>query len=246
VIGLTTPGAHPVWFITRPGTSDGDVAVAINVWDGVVNDEYRMTGRKLSGWAMDVGAHIGALTVALALDHPDLRVVAVEAVPDNANLLRQNAEYNGVADRVEVVNAFAAAPGTLRGMCNYGYRHTADTADSYVSAHRFIGGTWDVSADGGSPEFAVDTVAVSLDSLLERFGIDELELLKIDCEGCEWQFLDTPAVAKIKTIVGEYHGRPSEVDPRRRLEEMLGATHHVIPWSDDAYDIGSFEAVRRD
>ncbi len=242
---LTTPDGHAVAFNVRDDTNDANIATAVNVWDGNVNDEYRMRGRVLSGWAMDIGAHIGGVAVPLAMDHPNLRVIAVEGVPENAELCRQNAERNGVADRVIVLNAFAAAPGTLTGVCNYGYTRVQDTADAYVSAHRFIGGTWDPAVEGGYPEFAATIPAVNLDELLTRYGIDDLALLKIDCEGCEWAFLDTPAVAKVQTIVGEYHGRPTNVDPVSRLRELLGATHEVTDWSADFYDIGPFEAVRR-
>ncbi len=243
-VTLSTPNGQPLSFVTRDGTNDATIAAAVNVWEGEVNDEYRMAGRVLSGWAMDVGAHIGTCTIPLALDHPGLRVIAVEGVPDNCDLIRQNALRNGVADRIEVLNAYAAAPGTLRGICNYGYRHAAETATEYVRDHRFIGGTWDKDPGGGAPEFAADIEAVSLSGLLERYGIDDLALLKIDCEGCEWAFLDDPATAKVAVIVGEYHGRPGDVAPLARLRELL-PTHEVSKMDDSLYDIGAFEAVRR-
>jgi FkbM family methyltransferase len=126
-----------------------------------------------------------------------------------------------VADRVEVINAFAAAPGTLTGVCHYGYRHDPDTVDAYVAAHRFIGGTWGEFGEGGEPEFAPVIEAVNLDGLLSRFGIEELALLKIDCEGCEYQFLDTPAVAYVDRILGEFHRRPEGI------MALLAATHDV-------------------
>lgn len=241
---VTTPGGRPVTFTTRQGTNDADIAISLNVWEGNVADEYRMRGRVLSGWAMDVGAHIGGLAVSMAVDHPDLRVIAVEAVPENAQLCAENAARNGVADRVFVVTAFAAAPDTETGVIHYGYREHQGVSQGYMDAHRFIGGTWGEHGEAGSPAFAVTTEAVSLDGLLSRFAVHDLALLKIDCEACEWAFLDTPAVAKVQTIVGEYHGRPTAADPITRLRELL-PLHDVTAWSDDAVDIGLFEAVRR-
>jgi FkbM family methyltransferase len=241
---VTSPGGRAVAFSVRPGTNDDAMMVGLNNWDGHVVDEYRMTGRVLSGWAMDVGAHIGGVAIPLALDHPDLRVIAVEGVPGNAALLRENVARNGVADRVEVVEAFAAAPGTATGVCHYGYRHEASAGDSYVSAHRFVGNTWGFEGEAGDPEFSDTIDAVSLDDLLTRFHIKDLALLKIDCEGCEWAFLDTKAVSRVQTIVGEYHGRPKGHDnPVERLREML-PDHDVTPWSDEPVN-GLFEAVRR-
>ncbi len=241
---VTTPGGRPVTFISRDGTNDANLAVGLNTWDGMVIDEYKARGRNLSGWAIDVGAHIGAFSVSLALDNSDLQVIAVEAVPDNAAILRDNADRNGVSDRVHVVESFAASPGTREGVIHYGYRHEPSADDGYVSAHRFIGNTWGPNGEEGDPEFNLSLEAVSLDDLLHRFGIKEVSLIKIDCEGCEWAFLDTKAVSKVKVIVGEYHGRPKgHESPVERLRELL-PNHDVTPWGDDPVN-GLFEAVRR-
>jgi len=239
---VATPGGIPVVYAVRDGTNDAGVAIALNVWNDIRCDEYRMTGRALSGWAIDVGAHIGAFAVATALDHPDLRVLAVEAVPENAALIAQNATRAGVIDRVIIVQAAAAAPGTSQTICHYGYRHDVSANDGYLEAHRFVAETW---GSRGEPEFAVPTEAVSLDLLMARYGIGDVALLKIDCEGCEWAFLDSPAVWRVETIVGEYHGGITGVeDTHGRLEAMLQPTHDITYWNEELV-IGLFEAVRR-
>jgi FkbM family methyltransferase len=240
---VTSPGGHSVILDTRDGTNDANIAVGLNGWQGMVSDEYRMRGRTLSGWAIDIGAHIGGLAIPLALDHPALRVVAVEGVPENVEILADNVRRNITDDRVTVLNAFAAAPGTASGVCHYGYRSDPSASDGYISAHRFVGGTWGAR---GQPEFSPVIEAVSLDDLLARFEIEEVALLKIDCEGCEWAFLDTPAVAKVQIIVGEYHGGTSGVEnPQERLVALLGPTHDVAIWDPTATVGGLFEAVRR-
>ncbi len=244
---MTTPGGRQVTFVCRDGTNDANIAISLNSWDGKLVDEYRMRDRRLSGWAIDVGAHIGALAVSLALDHPDLQVLAIEGVPENAALAAENAERNGVSERVHVIQAFAAAPGTKTGICHYGYRKVEGVEDGYIMAHRFIGGTWGNNGEGGAPEFNVTIPAVNLDGLLAQYAIDEVAIMKLDCEGCEWAFLDTPAVAKVQNIVGEYHGRVTmAVDPVSQLRILLGATHDVTAWDESRIDMGLFEAVRRD
>ncbi len=243
---MKTPNGRQVTFTCRDGTNDANIAISLNSWDGEIVDEYRMKGRQLSGWAIDVGAHIGGLAVSLALDHPDLRVLAIEGVPENAALAVENAARNGVADRVTVIQAFAAAPGTKSGVCHYGYRKVDGVDDGYIMAHRFIGGTWGNNGEDGAPEFNVTIPAVNLDGLLEQYGIDDVAILKLDCEGCEWAFLDTPVVAKVQTIVGEYHGRVTmAVDPVSQLRILLDATHDVTAWDETRIDMGLFEAVRR-
>lgn len=227
-------------FLTRDGTTDANAVFAL------ANDEYHLRDKTLTGWAIDVGAHIGTVALSLARQHPHLRVIAVEAVPDNSDILEQNIARMGLSDRVTSVRAWAGAPGQETGTVHYGYTHRAEEGDSYVSAHRFIGQTWRELAE---PEFAVELPAVSLDSLLEQYGIDDLTLLKIDCEGGEWAFLNTPAIAKVETVAGEYHGGyPGTADyqpnPVAALDRLLGKTHRIKFWSQEPV-IGLFEATRR-
>jgi FkbM family methyltransferase len=239
---FTTPNGRPLPVSVRDGTNDADVTIGLNVWGEVRGDEYRMTGRALSGWVIDVGAHIGAFSIPTALDHPDVQVIAVEAVPENADLIEQNATRNRVTDRVHLVRAYAARPGVGSAICHYGYRHDEAVSDGYISAHRFVAGTF---AGRGDPEFSPEITATSLDALLARFGIDDVALLKIDCEGCEWAFLDTPAVAKVQTIIGEYHGGLTGVEnPQGAILDLLGRTHEVTFWNEEPV-VGLFEAVRR-
>lgn len=229
-------------FLCRDGTSDVSAVAAC-----FAEDEYDIRGRKLTGWAIDVGAHIGTVAILMARQFPDLRVLAVEAVPENSDLLERNVARFGYGERITSIRAWAARPNELTGTCHYGYRHRDAESDSYIAQHRFIGNTW---IDMGEPEFSVEMPAVSLDSLLETYGIDEVSLLKIDCEGCEWAFLDTPVVAKVQTITGEFHGgypgHPNHhVDPMGEIAAMLAATHTVKILTSDP-SVGLFEAARRD
>ena len=227
-------------WVVRQGTTD------VNHVLGLVNDEYRLAGRNLTGWAIDVGAHMGTVAITMAQQNPGLRVLAVEAVPDNSDLLERNIRHFGLVGRVISVRAWAAGPNTLTGICHYGYRHRETESDGYVSAHRFVGNTWANLAD---PEFSVEMPAVSLGGLMAEHNIDDLALLKIDCEGCEWAFLDTPAVARVQAIVGEYHGGYPETsfhepDPRAKIVDLLSATHNIEFWSDEP-TVGMFGATRR-
>jgi len=225
-------------FWTRDGTTDANAVYALQ------NDEYGIYAKSFSGWVIDVGAHIGTVGLTLARNNPGLRVLALEAVPENSDLLERNIALSGLP--VESIRAWAARPGALTGTCHYGYRHREEEGDSYVSAHRFVGNTW---VDRGDPEFSVEMPAVSLDDLLARYEIEDVALLKIDCEGCEWAFLDTPAVANIALIVGEFHGgypgHPDYVpEPMGAIADLLSATHDVTIRVPDPC-VGLFEAVRR-
>ncbi len=224
-------------FQTRLGTSDGDV---VRVVAG--GEEYPMP-QGLEGWVIDVGAHIGAFTIPMALDNPGVSVIAVEAVPENCELLRNNVRINGLADRVWVVEGAAGKMGEPV-LCHWGYKHDEGRdEDGFVAAHRFVGNTWQ---DQAEPEFGGMMEPVTLGGLLEQFGIDQVEFMKIDCEGCEWSFLDTAAVARVKVIVGEYHsglsGSPIfHSSPVADIVALLSSTHLIGVGNDNA--IGPFQAV---
>lgn len=129
---VLTPHDHPARFRCRPGTSDLATVGATNrLWGNLV-DEYHLP-EGLAGWALDIGAHIGAVTVPLLIDNPGLRVVAIEAVPANVELLRQNLELNGVADRC-IVMPGAAWHGKGTVNVEFGY-----TGSETATTHAYIG-----------------------------------------------------------------------------------------------------------
>ena len=175
-------GGGSVQMHTRPDTNDRNVCYSI-----LTEDEYRIDELKpMSGLALDVGAHIGAATVALCELNPDLRVIAIEALPANVELLKLNtAPY---AERVTIIEAAAGTNPVVRW-------------NGKDLVHRFIGNQF---GTGGEAYFG-DTV--SLSEIVAEHG--PIRFLKIDCEGCEATFLDDPAIAQVEWIAGEFHAGPS-------------------------------------
>jgi FkbM family methyltransferase len=229
-ISLPTPrsGGLVEW-LTRTDTNDAALVVGI-----IGKDEYGLGSLpRLTGTAIDIGAHIGIVTLALARDHSQLHVIAVEAVDLNAEVLRANVEHNGFGQRVTVVEAAAAAPGVKSVDITWNYR-IADNADqAYVDDSRYIAG---IFGDANGETHKVP--AVSLDSLME--GIDRLALLKIDCEGCEWAFLRSKRVKDVDIIIGEYHNGGGVA----AIRALIGKTHEVTQ-TGGADDVGMFRAVAR-
>jgi FkbM family methyltransferase len=223
---FTTKRGNTVTAECRPDTTD-----AMTLEACIIHDEYGLAERDWSGVAVDVGAHIGGAALALLADNPDLRVVAVEALPANAELVRRNLERNfGPAEgRWKVLNA-AASCRLDDVTVAYGTEGT-----DFESAHRFIGGA--VWQDTGPKGRRVTVPAVSLSNIVGGNGF--LSLVKIDCEGCEWSFLNDPAVQNVGEFRGEYH--PRDGYGPARIRELLEPTHVVT--LDDSQDFGPFRAV---
>jgi FkbM family methyltransferase len=231
----TTPGRglNAVFdYRFRPETTDWNTVSSI-----LTADEYGLAGMHLTGWAIDVGAHIGGMTIGLALNNPDLRVIAIEPVPGNVELLRRNVERNGLNDRVVVIDGAAGTDGECVIAWNWD-----DGAGSSLTGHRFIGGS---SLAQGNPDIPHSETTVrswSLAGLLKEYDIDDLALLKIDAEGAEAVFLKTPALAKVARIVGEWH--PPYIKDRAHLLKLLSKTH-AVTFSGAEGGPSGFDAVRR-
>ena len=136
-------------------------------------DEYRLRDLHLEGTALDVGAHIGGATIALAVDNPDLRIVSVEAVPPNVDLLRENVERNGLTDRVTVIHAAAGKGKTTTIRWAFAGNESADH-------HAFIGNSL---LPSGATHRSEKVFVRTLASLVREFG--PFSFAKVDAEGAE-------------------------------------------------------------
>ncbi len=215
-----TPHGRPYEMSVRPGTSDWNTVNAC----AHPHDEYHLP-EGLTGWALDVGAHIGACAIPLLLDNPGLRVVAIEALPENVDMLRVNAARNGVTVRLVIYDGAASDtddPVTI---------HYAPDDPQ----HRYIG-----NSHGPNGRPGVERPGWTLHDVLDHAG-SAFVWAKIDCEGCEARFLASPEVASIGHIEGEHHPEAGGI---ARVRELLGATHDVEHLSGtDVF--GAFRAVRR-
>jgi FkbM family methyltransferase len=148
----------------------------------------------------DVGAYVGitALLMGRALG-PGGRLLAFEPSPQAAGIIRENADLNGLAESITVVNGFAGArPGALvefydSGPCVY---------NSAIAGR---------SALRGGPSIRPTLVpTVTLDEAAAVTGTAP-EFVKIDVEGAELGVLDgAPRILREArpTILLELHELP--------------------------------------
>lgn len=234
LVRVLTPKGHEALFAARRGTSDGALVSGI-----IGEDEYDLKDLpELTGWAICIGAHIGTVAVVLAVDHPGLDVVAVEALPENYQQLRENVALNGLTG-VHPIHAAAGAEGEISGEVVYGWSRADNQPDLYMQDNRFIGGM--VGANETSSVAHCD--AISLRSIIDEFTIETIELLQIDCEGCEWRFLTSSEIKRCKRIWGEYHEALNPENTYARLLELLEPTHDVEHIR--GTNVGIFRATRR-
>ena len=197
-----TPRGYRAGFTIRLETNDHNT-----VWSSCNEDEYGLRGRLFSGVAFDIGAYIGSVAVALAMDNPDLTVLAVEPVEDNARLIWLNARDNEVGERIRVVHGAAGPPGVSETKLHSRFR------GSEIATHHAFVGTTEVGnsevADAwrlGTDHDITTVPCFDFGQLVEMAGAPCL--VKIDCEGAEFGILGHPLVADVPLIIGEWHNIP--------------------------------------
>lgn len=179
-------GRAQLHFCLRSGTDDADI-----VREVALNPYYQDARSLLDAGAVviDVGAHIGAFTLSCAA--LGARVFALEPLPANYALLAENVRLNGFQEQVKTFNVAAWSSSGER---------TLRIADDSTGGSGFYYDK-DTAAEVVVP-------CARLDEWMEAEGIAHCDLLKLDCEGAEFEILSAlsrSAWERIQAIVMEYH-----------------------------------------
>jgi FkbM family methyltransferase len=148
---------------------------------------------------VDIGAGIGDSSIYFA--HLGAEVYAFEPLPDSWKLAKMNIELNRLEKRVHLHNkAVSGASGFLTMKTIKGEPMLTTTSVSCVLRNSYV--------EAGVAE------AVTLGQIIEQYGLDTIDLLKIDCEGCEFDILcdgNEKALGHVQKIVIEYHRDPISI-----------------------------------
>jgi FkbM family methyltransferase len=174
---------------------------------------------------LDIGANIGAASVWLATTYPRATVYALEPGSKQFGLLQQNAApLNNV--RLFPFGLFASAKSVPL------YSGRNDSVESSV----FATGRTSNECENIELRAAVE--------FLKDQAIDDIDILKLDTEGCEVHILQSMQayLPAVKLIYVEYHS-----DRDRRLIDQLLAESHVL-WRAHSALVhrGEFCYLRRD
>lgn len=171
---------------------------------------------------VDIGGHAGYFGLFIRDLFPDASVISFEPDPSNAGILRSNIEANGLADRWELIQAGAATTtGTAEFESSFHLSRVVPQRDSALEdlqqeigeALPFLQGTALLESERRQIE------------LRDVFSyLDEVDLLKIDAEGAEWDILADPRFADVpaRAVVLEYHPSYTDsADPARLAASLL-------------------------
>jgi FkbM family methyltransferase len=168
------------------------------------------------GIAIDIGANLGAIALAMSALAPKGQVFAFEPVPETFAFLQRNLEANRVTNVLPVNAGVFSSPGSLE----------------FHYVEEFAGGAF-LSPTGVSDrrEKRTSVECVMLDSFVADHGLTRVDVIKIDVEGAEDDVLAGASKTcrdLVPTLVIEFNPKTSELFFGRTLE---GLYRRLVEWS---------------
>lgn len=149
---------------------------------------------------IDIGANCGIATIILAKQNPESTVISFEPDKKVFEFLTNNIQLNDLKN-VILHNKAVSKKGIktinlyMNSVCSGGNTTYSDP-DTFKK----------YNADNNINIYQVE--CISLDEIIDNYKINNIELLKIDCEGAEYDILYNSNYFRnkfVKNIVGEFH-----------------------------------------
>lgn len=191
-------GAGPKTLLLDPGGLMRPVRIRLPSSDAEVykqvflDKEYGIDSAVAPKVIVDAGANCGLTSVFYSSLFPEATILAIEPEKENFGLLLKN-----ISGHKNIIPIQAAL-----------WNHTGS-----VMIHDPGEGAWSFRAQAqadGDPVGAGETIrAVTIESIMDEYGIDRINLLKMDIEGSEKEVLEHSAswIERVDTLVVELHER---------------------------------------
>jgi FkbM family methyltransferase len=164
---------------------------------------------------VDIGGYIGDFTIYAAKHLGAERVIVYEPTLENFTLLQENIQRNGLQDKIVAVNKGVGSSEEL--VLNVELK---ESEEIHVSAYWY-------------PEAEKRVMpCVTLEQIFELHKLNSIDLLKVDCEGGEYDIFPTVPTSlfnRIRNIAFEYHDiGDGGLAFRRLLGQLETAGYDVI------------------
>ncbi len=202
-------------------TNGSDASGYGSIYEIIQMDEYRLTnyaGLK-NKVIVDIGTNTGVAAIILAKQNPNSIVYAFEPFPNCIDLIKKNIEANKLTNVI---------------LIEKGVTHKTGKETIYVNDAVSGANTLYCDESGFSKEYNYRTLeieTIDFNEFIDTYKIKEIELLKIDCEGAEYDILYNNKLLKkggIKNIAGEFHSFKKYKDvPKYNGKDL---TDYITPY----------------
>jgi FkbM family methyltransferase len=156
---------------------------------------------------IDIGAQVGVVSIWLAKKYPSAKIYAYEPVPDSYQRLLKNIAANGITNIIAINRAV-----------------TSDRRPLTLTGHMDInsGGMSAFTTPNGGNRYQVESVTLA--DIFDHHQIERCKLLKLDCEGAEYEILMNAGgvLSRVEHIRGEVHTNArlqSVASPQELIEQ---------------------------
>lgn len=192
-----------------------------NIWNSIVHgNEYGIINN-WNDYVIDIGGHIGSFSYFMTTHKNTKKSIVIEPDPDNFRVLQHNLGSLINENKVYALNAGIGPKNTNLSL--------------FAHVHQNTGGISYVPSNVG----IIPTV--SLDDLILMVPENENILLKLDCEGCEYEALMTcTKLHRINAIIGEFHHRND--NNQFTIKQLLENNNFIFSYHNTSSHIGLFGA----
>lgn len=167
----------------------------------ITRDEYKLSDycNISNTHFIDIGANHGLVSMILAKQNPNSIVLAFEPDPRLIDVIETNLAVNNITN-CKVYNIAVTKPGISSIDL---YIHPAYSGGNTTCADKTR-----INNYYGRELVNFTVSSISFDEIIKIHNIIDIELLKIDCEGAEYDILYNSEIIKtglIKNLVGEFH-----------------------------------------
>jgi FkbM family methyltransferase len=173
---------------------------------------------------IDIGANIADSSIYFAMSGAK-KVIALEPFPKNFEIAQKNITLNGFTDKIELLNA---------GCCG------GQSKDMVLDASANGVGCQTMQSSLGS-----NIHFYTLRELIDKYNIDSPAVLKLDCEGCEYDIIlsnGKTVLDKFSHIQVEYHYGFGDL--KKHLVDANFSVSHTDPKYDNGMEIGWIYATK--
>ncbi|SDM30212.1 methyltransferase, FkbM family [Catalinimonas alkaloidigena] len=159
---------------------------------------------------LDVGANAGFFALQLFDQRPDARIFCFEPHPANLSQLQKNLALNPTLAQQMHIEGKAVSGVTTSSLHLY-----------FDPDRPFSPNASTIEGFEGNQQ-AVEVPVVPLDRVIEQFALPHIDLLKLDCEGSEYDILyhsSETTRQRIRAVTMETHTLPD--DPRGQHEALV-------------------------